>query len=72
MQTKTRKASTKRSSKRTEAEKLQFAKEWLEKEAAAGRMILAKHSKKFKFPDPPTETIDFWPAYNETRADRFF
>ena len=72
MQTKTRKASAKRSSKRTEAEDLLAFDKWLKKEAAAGRMILAKHSKKFKFPDPPTETIDFWPAYNETRADRFF
>ena len=45
--------------------------DWLEEEAAAGRMILATGNGKPKLPARPKETIDFWPAYNEARADRF-
>jgi len=49
----------------------QTFKEWLVEEAAAGRMILATASGKPKLPAKPKETIDFWAAYNDTRADRF-
>jgi hypothetical protein len=49
----------------------QTFKEWLAEEAAAGRMILATANGKPKLPTKPRETIDFWAAYNETRADRF-
>jgi len=49
----------------------QTFKEWLVEEAAAGRMILATSNGKPKLPAKPKETIDFWAAYNDTRADRF-
>jgi len=49
----------------------QTFEEWLAEEAAAGRMILAASNGKPKLPARPKETIDFWVAYNETRADRF-
>jgi len=44
-------------------------REWLAEEAAAGKMILAS-GRKPKLPAKPQETIDFWPIYNEVRADR--
>jgi len=44
--------------------------EWLAEEAATGKMILATGNKKPKLPAKPQETIDFWPIYNEVRADR--
>jgi len=45
--------------------------EWLAGEAAAGRMILATGNGERKLPAKPKETVDFWPIYNEARADRF-
>jgi len=66
-QTKTRRTSI----QRVEVEERQTFQDWLAEEAAAGRMILAIGNGKFKFPDKPKETIDFWPIYNEVRADRF-
>ena len=66
-QTKVRRASV----ARVKTAHQQTFKEWLEEEAAAGRMILATSNGKPKLPAKPKETIDFWVAYNETRADRF-
>jgi len=66
-QTKVRRASV----ARVKVAHKQTFKEWLAKEAAAGRMILATANGKTKLPAKPKETIDFWVAYNETRADRF-
>jgi len=66
-QTKVRRASV----ARVKVAHKQTFKEWLEEEAAAGRMILATTNGKPKLPAKPKETIDFWVAYNETRADRF-
>jgi len=62
-QTKIRRASVKRAEPSFQ--------EWLAEEAAAGRMILATGDGKPKLPAKPKETIDFWPIYNEVRADRF-
>jgi len=73
MQTKTSLCSAKKSGKeRTGAENLRAAREWLKKEAAAGRIILAKSRKIYVPPPPPKDRVDFWQAYNETRAERFF
>ena len=57
--------------KNIEVAELQTFQEWLEEEAAAGRMILATSNEKAKLPARPKETIDFWSIYNEIRADRF-
>jgi len=66
-QTKVRRASA----TRVKTAHQQTFKEWLAEEATAGRIILATANGKPKLPAKPKETIDFWAAYNEIRADRF-
>ena len=49
----------------------QTFKEWLEEEAAAGRIIAPKSVKKVKMPERPKAGLDWWEAYEYTRSDRF-
>jgi len=66
-QTKVRRASV----VRVKTAHKQTFKEWLEEEAAAGRIIAPKNAKKTKIPERPEAGLDWWAAYEYTRSDRF-
>ena len=57
------------SARRAKAE--QTFMEWLMEEVATGRIIGPKNVTPTPKPPKPQETIDFWPIYEEVRADRF-
>lgn len=66
-QTKVRRASV----ARVKTAHKQTFREWLEEEAAAGRIIAPKNVKKVKIPERPEAGIDWWEAYEYARSDRF-
>ena len=45
--------------------------DWLAEEAAAGRIIAPKNAKPTEKPEKPEPGIDWWRAYEYSRADRF-
>jgi len=49
----------------------QTFQEWLAEEAAAGRIIAPKNTKPAAKPEMPEPGLDWWNAYEYSRADRF-
>jgi hypothetical protein len=45
--------------------------DWLTEEAAAGRIIAPKNIKPTAKPERPEPGLDWWNAYEYSRADRF-
>ncbi|MCL2283543.1 MAG: hypothetical protein FWC26_09535 [Fibromonadales bacterium] len=49
----------------------QTFQEWLAEEAAMGRIIAPKNIKPAPKPEKPEPGLDWWSAYEYSRADRF-
>jgi hypothetical protein len=45
--------------------------DWLAEEAAAGRIVAPKNIKPTAKPERPEPGLDWWSAYEYSRADRF-
>jgi hypothetical protein len=45
--------------------------DWLAEEAAAGRIIAPKNIKPTAKPERPEPGLDWWSAYEYSRADKF-